>query len=289
MGSDVDDARHGAAALVFAPVSAIVRLLVSDVDGTLVTPDKSLTVASLRAVERLGDAGITFCITSARPPQGLAALVEPLRLSTPLGALNGALIVDSEMSVLDEKTIDQTLVAPIIELLHSHKLSVWVYQGSRWFVLDDSGTHIEHESRSCACLPTLLNDFGGIEDGVTKVVGVSDVDAAVAAASAALAQQFGPRLSAARSQTYFLDVASPEANKGRVVRYLAGVYGVATAEIATIGDMHNDVSMFAEAGLSIAMGNADSAVKAAATHVTRANDDEGFAYAVDRFVFANER
>ena len=269
-------------------MSAIIRLLVSDVDGTLVTPDKSLTAASLRAVARLGDAGITFCITSARPPQGLAALVEPLRLSTPLGTLNGALIVDREMRVLDEKTIDQTLVAPIIGLLHSHQLSAWVYQGSQWFVLDDSGTHIEHESRSCNCSPTLLNDFGDIEDGVTKVVGVSDDEVAVAAASAALAQQFGARLSAVRSQTYFLDVTSPEANKGRVVRYLAEIYGVASAEIATIGDMHNDVSMFAEAGLSIAMGNADSTVKAAATHVTRANDDEGFAYAVDRFILGNE-
>ena len=59
---------------------------------------------------------------------------------------------------------------------------------------------------------------------------------------------------------------------------------MAAEEIATIGDMHNDVSMFAQSGMSIAMGNADAAVKEAASRVTRSNEDEGFALAVDRLV-----
>lgn len=263
---------------------AQVRLLVSDVDGTLVTPDKTLTEESIRAVQRLNDAGIIFAITSARPPQGLAMFVEPLLLSTPLGAFNGAMIVDSQLRVLEEKTIDDNLAAPIIDLLHSHDLSVWVYQGSQWFVLDESGPHIEHESRGCDCRPTRLSDFSTIADGITKVVGVSDDSRAGAAASVAMSAMFGPRVSATRSQTYFLDVTHPDATKGRVVRFLSELYGVATEEIATIGDMHNDVSMFAESGTSIAMGNADAAVKEKASEVTTSNDAEGFALAVDRFV-----
>ncbi|MGC8499478.1 MAG: Cof-type HAD-IIB family hydrolase [Acidimicrobiales bacterium] len=265
-------------------VSASVRLLVSDVDGTLLTPDKTLTRDSIRAVAALGDAGVMFAITSARPPQGLEMLVEPLRLRTPLGAFNGALIVDREMRVLEERTIDDHLAAPIIELLHSHRLSVWVYQGLQWFVLDENGPHIEHESRSCGCQPTKLSDFRSVKDGITKVVGVSDDARAGAAASTAMGEMFGSQVSATRSQTYFLDVTHPDATKGRVVRFLAELYGVAPEEIATIGDMHNDVSMFAESGLSIAMGNADAAVKEAASRVTTSNDDEGFARAVDRFV-----
>jgi Cof subfamily protein (haloacid dehalogenase superfamily) len=265
-------------------VSAKVRLLVSDVDGTLVTPDKTLTEKSIRAVEALGDAGIIFAITSARPPQGLAMLIEPLRLSTPLGAFNGALIVDGDMRVLQERTIDDNLAAPNIEQLHSHDLSVWVYQGARWFVLDENGPHIENEARGCECRPTKLSDFGSVEDGITKVVGVSDDSRAGAAASTAMSAKFGSQVSATRSQTYFLDVTHPDANKGRVVRFLAELYGVAKEEIATIGDMHNDVSMFAQSGLSIAMGNAAAAVKEAASEVTTSNDDEGFAHAVDRFV-----
>jgi len=266
------------------PERASVRLLISDVDGTLLTPDKTLTKDSIRAVEALGDADVIFAITSARPPQGLEMLIGPLRLSTPLGAFNGALIVDREMRVLEERTIDDHLAAPIIELLHSHSLSVWVYQGSEWFVLDENGPHVQHESRGCGCQPTKLSDFRSVEDGITKVVGVSDDAGAGAAASTAMGAMFGSQVSATRSQTYFLDVTHPDANKGRVVRFLSELYGVAPEEIATIGDMHNDVSMFAQSGLSIAMGNADAAVKEAASMVTKSNEDEGFALAVNRFV-----
>jgi len=261
-----------------------VRLLVSDVDGTLVTSDKVLTGESIRAVERLGDAGIIFAITSARPPQGLAMFVEPLRLTTPLGAFNGALVVDSDMRVLEEKTIGDDLATPIVDLLHTHGLSVWVYQSSQWFVLDENGPHIEAEARICKCRPTRLSDFSSVIDGVTKVVGVSDDPGAGAAANAAMNERFGQRVAATRSQNYFLDVTHPDATKGRVVRFLSDLYGVASDEIATIGDMHNDVSMFAESGLSIAMGNAAAAVQEAASEVSRSNDDEGFAHAVDRFV-----
>jgi hydroxymethylpyrimidine pyrophosphatase-like HAD family hydrolase len=69
-----------------------------------------------------------------------------------------------------------------------------------------------------------------------------------------------------------------------VATYLASRYGIAEAEIATIGDQPNDVLMFARSGLSIAMGNADAQVKRAARRVTDGNDDEGFAKAVERFV-----
>ena len=76
----------------------------------------------------------------------------------------------------------------------------------------------------------------------------------------------------------------PQANKGAVVAYLAERYGISPHEIATIGDMPNDVLMFRPSGMSIAMGQASEAVRAAATHVTDSYEDEGFAKAVERFV-----
>ncbi|MGH9078805.1 MAG: HAD hydrolase family protein, partial [Acidimicrobiales bacterium] len=86
------------------------------------------------------------------------------------------------------------------------------------------------------------------------------------------------------SQPYYLDVTHPDANKGSVVQSLAARSGLAVAEIATIGDMPNDVLMFDHSGLSIAMGNASVAVQRAARRVTGSNADEGFARAMERFV-----
>ncbi len=103
-------------------------------------------------------------------------------------------------------------------------------------------------------------------------------------AEAAAREKFGDRVSAARSQPYYLDVTHPQANKGGVVAYLADHYSIDPAQIATIGDQPNDVLMFTPSGLSIAMGNASAEVQKQATEVTTSNEDEGFANAIERFV-----
>ena len=113
---------------------------------------------------------------------------------------------------------------------------------------------------------------------------MSDDYGAVAAASSAAHDELGDHVSASRSQPYYLDVTHPDANKGGVVKFLSEKYAIPEDEIATIGDMPNDVLMFAHSGLSIAMGNADREVQRAARRVTTTNDEDGFANAVHRFI-----
>jgi len=261
-----------------------IRLLLSDVDGTLVTMDKTLTERSIDAVQALHDAGIGFAVTSGRPPRGMSMLVEPLRLRTPLAAFNGGLVVDPEMDVVEQRVIPDDVVAPTIALIESHGLGVWVYQGADWLVRDLDGPHVARESSTVQFAPTVVDSFEGVETSVAKIVGVSDDHDAVAAAAAAAHDEFGDHVSASRSQPYYLDVTHPQANKGGVVTFLSAKYGIPTEEIATIGDMPNDVLMFAHSGLSIAMGNADREVQRAARRVTTTNDEDGFANAVHRFI-----
>lgn len=261
-----------------------IRLLLADVDGTLVTQAKVLTERTVDAVRGLHDAGVVFAVTSGRPPRGMSMLVDPLDLRTPIAAFNGGLLVDREMSVIEQKTVSGELVAGIVGLLESFALEVWIYRGADWYVRDLHGAHVEHEAQTVRFAPTLVGDFDELVDGVAKVVGVSDDLAAVAEASDAARERFGEHVSAARSQPYYLDVTHPQANKGAVVQWLAARYAVAVNQIATIGDMPNDVLMFAHSGLSIAMGNASIEVQRAARRVTSSNEDEGFAEAVERFV-----
>jgi hypothetical protein len=94
----------------------------------------------------------------------------------------------------------------------------------------------------------------------------------------------GERASAERSQPYYLDVTHPQANKGTVVVTLSKLLNVLPEQIATMGDMPNDVPMFRKSGFSIAMGNASDEVKAQASAVTDSNEDEGFAKAVQKFI-----
>jgi Cof subfamily protein (haloacid dehalogenase superfamily) len=263
--------------------NARVRLLLSDVDGTLVRMDKTLTERSIEAVHKLHDAGIGFAVTSGRPPRGMSMLVDPLSLRTPLAAFNGGLIVDPEMELVEERVIPDDLVAPIVGLLESSQLSVWVYSGADWYVRDLDGPHVAREASTVQFDPTLASNYDNITSAA-KIVGVSDDHDAVATAAEDTRNQFGDHVSAARSQPYYLDVTHPQANKGAVVRFLSAKYEIPTDEIATIGDMPNDVLMFAHSGLSVAMGNASREVQRAARRVTTTNDEDGFANAVDRFI-----
>jgi Cof subfamily protein (haloacid dehalogenase superfamily) len=210
-------------------------------------------------------------------------LVEPLSLRTPLAAFNGGLVVDPQMEVLEERTIPDHLVSPTIDLLESFELSVWVYRGADWLVRDPDGPHVAREAHTVQFAPTVVESVDGATD-VAKIVGVSDDFGTVAAAAGAAQDEFGDDVAASRSQPYYLDVTHPDAHKGRVVAYLAERYSIPANEIATIGDMPNDVLMFARSGLSIAMGNSDREVQRAARRVTSTNDEDGFASAVERFI-----
>lgn len=265
-----------------------IRLMLADVDGTLVTQDKVLTDEAINAVHSLRKAGILFAITSGRPPQGMAMLIEPLDLQTPIAAFNGGLLVDRNMTVIEQRVIPPELVAPIADLMTSFKLSVWIYRGADWYVPDLKGPHVDREAWTVKFEPKLMTSLDGLTDNVAKIVGVSDDHEAVAKASTEAHDKFGDHVTAAASQPYYLDVTHPQANKGEVAKYLAGLYKLSTEEIATIGDMPNDVLMFAHSGLSIAMGNADAQVQRAARRVTATNENEGFAEAVRRFVLPTQ-
>ena len=106
----------------------------------------------------------------------------------------------------------------------------------------------------------------------------------VARCEAAVQQQFGAQVSAARSQPHYLDVTHPTANKGVVVERLSHYFKIPLEQIATLGDQPNDVLMFKRSGLSIAMGNASEEVQRQATYVTDSNEDEGFAKAIEGFI-----
>jgi len=265
-------------------MDSTIKLLLADVDGTLVTPDKVLTDRAVDAVRRLGEARILFAVTSGRPPRGMSMLIEPLNLTTPIAAFNGGILVNRDMSVIEQRVVPEDLIVPVAELNASFGLDTWVYRGADWYVPDPKGAHVARETATVRFEPKVMASLDGLTSDVTKLVGVSDDLDAVARASEAAHDRFGDHVAAARSQPYYLDVTHPDANKGAVARYLARTYSIPTDSIATIGDMPNDVLMFAHSGLSIAMGNASLEVQHAARRVTTSNADEGFAAAVERFI-----
>ena len=262
-----------------------IKMVIADVDGTLVTQEKVLTKRAVEAVLNLYEAGIQFTITSGRPPRGMAMLIEPLKLTQPIAAFNGGVLIKPDLvTVVDQKFLPTGVPEQVIEAIEKHGLDVWVYTDTEWFVRDVNAPHVAREQWTVKFPPTVVKTFAGLLGRVAKIVGVSDDLPRVAQCEKDVQQAGGTHISAARSQPYYLDVTHPQANKGEVVLSIARLLKIQAAEIATIGDMPNDVLMFQMSGVSIAMGNASPEVQASATYVTATNEDEGFAKAMEEFV-----
>jgi len=272
-----------------SPPSMSVSLVLADVDGTLVTPDKLLTARAAAAVNALHLAGVAFAITSGRPPRGMAMLIEPLGLRAPIAGFNGGIFVNPGMTPIATHLLPPEVARRALGIILQHDMDVWVYSGNEWFIRNLEAPHVMREQRTVKFGPTVIGSFERALDSAVKIVGVSDDHALVARCEQDTQAALGSEASAARSQPYYLDVTHPDANKGAVVSTLSKLLLVPMVEIATIGDMPNDVLMFRKSGLSIAMGNASPEVQTQADLVTGSNDDEGFAKAIERFILPRRR
>jgi len=261
-----------------------IALVLADVDGTLVTHDKVLTEQTRDAVKRLRQRGVRFAITSGRPPRGMRMVNDLLDLDTPIAGFNGGVFTEPGGKVISSRTLAHEAAAKAIDIIRKHQLVAWVYTAEEWYIGDPSGAHVEREAWTVKFEAKVEKDFGPLLNRAVKIVGVSDDLAAVAACEAECRGVLRSAVSAARSQPYYLDVTHPEATKGGVVSYLSRTLQIPPEQIATLGDMPNDVLMFEKSGLSIAMGNASAEVQAQANFVTASNEEEGFAKAVDKFI-----
>src|SRR5262249_33099306 len=223
-------------------------------------------------------------ITSGRPPLGMAMLLDALRLDTPIAGFNGGLFVTPKLAILEQKTLPEDIAAKSIELIPDHGLDAWGYSGHYWLIRKKDAPPVAREAGTGKFEPKVVSDVAKNLDQVAKIVGVSDDLESVQRCEADAQASFGQRVTANRSQPYYLDVTHKDANKGAVVEFLSRRLKIPTAAIATIGDQPNDVLMFKRSGLSIAMGNASDQVKKQASVSTDSYNDEGFAKAMDRFI-----
>src|SRR5258708_4887792 len=265
-----------------------IALVVSDVDGTLLTKDKTLTDGAKAAVRRLRDAGIGFTITSSRPTIGMRFLIEPLAITLPVGAFNGSCIVDPQLKPIEQHLIPAPAVQRSLDVLNEFGVDIWLFTSDRWLTRRPDGDYVPAEKRAIRADPTIVEDFSPYLSTACKIVGSSADAPLLQRCEAAIQQALGAEATAVRSQSYYLDIIPPGCNKGTFVQAIARRLGISTDAVATIGDMQNDLAMFQNSGLSIAMGNATDDVKKQATLVTATNENEGFAGAIDMILKRNE-
>ena len=261
-----------------------IRLLVSDVDGTLVRPDKSLSPAVLDAAAALRRHGIRLAVVSSRATIGLDVLIGPLRLDTPRAGFNGGVILGADDRVLEEHVIPERACRDTVARLEAGGLDVWVFADGRWLLKNQHLPYIEHERRSLNADYEAVEDFAPFLARTHKLMGSSTDFALVALAEATLAEAVGTGVAVHRSQLFHVDITHRDANKGSAALAIARRLGIDRSEMACIGDMSNDIPMLDAAGLAIAMGNAPAVVREHAHEVVASNEADGWAEAVQRLI-----
>ena len=265
-----------------------ISLVVSDVDGTLVDHDKQLALATIAAARKLREAGIGLAAVSSRPPRGMRMIAEALELDLFAG-FNGGLIVDRSMKVVERNLVPEAAARIAVAELAKGGADIWVFAGEDWLLTDPAGAYVPRELHTVQFEPKLVPSFEPYLDQVGKIVASSRDFDLLARLEQELTAVLGPLASARRSQPYYLDVSHPTADKGHAARAFASHWGVPLDEVAVLGDMANDLPMFAVAGFAIAMGNATPEVKAKADVVTATNDEEGWARAIEKLVLAQAK
>lgn len=263
-----------------------IRLLVSDIDGTLVPKSKQLTPETVKAAQQLREAGIALSLVSSRPAYGMRMFLDPLRISVPYGALNGGEILDRAGTVLSVHYIASETVLGIYEILSKYAVNIWVFNPQGWFVLNREDPLVAYEEQIVQITAKPLADLQKHTEKIIKIMAISKETDKLRQIAEELNQHYAGQVKAIQSMDHYLDITMPCANKGFVLEWLGQELKIPLDEIAAIGDMDNDIPMFEKAGLAIAMGQSPDKVRQHADIVTKSNEENGWAYAVEHYILA---
>ncbi len=259
-----------------------IALVVSDIDGTLITSNHEITQRTKETAAKLYERGIKLSLASSRPPRSIRPLAESLNLHSPFAAFNGALVITSDGEVMASKKIEPDTIAHIKAIADDLGIGVWLYDESEWYASERT-PFVDREEHTSGFSPN-MEDYNRVIAGPLNKLTVVGKPELVAIAEERVLADLDAKVSASRSKPRFLDVTSYGWHKGNVIVRLSEVFGIPTEQIAVIGDGPNDVEMFREAALSIAMGQAVDEVRAQANRTTSSNDDEGWARGIEKHV-----
>lgn len=264
------------------------QLIAMDLDGTLNNDQKIITEKTKAALMDAQKSGIRLALASARPSPGLYKERDILRLQDHQGILmsyNGGRIVDAESGkVLFETSMDLEETKQVLRQLEKLPVTPILDDGVQFYVTDKNGYKVDYECKNnnmvCTEVPKLAEflDFAPI-----KIL-MSVQPEELAQVQETIAGFLPESLTVVQTAAFYLEVIPKVINKGQGIRDICKVLELPTEAVIAFGDAANDIPMLREAGMGVAMGNAQEAVKAAADLVTLSNNEDGIAAALEQLL-----
>eukprot|EP00850_Spirogloea_muscicola_P022013 SM000272S10280 [mRNA] locus=s272:52448:54711:- [translate_table: standard] len=263
----------------------MIRLIATDVDGTLLDSKQELSERTVRALRLAMDQGVQVVIATGKTRGPWVTSVLPrLRISTPGVYLQGLLIYNADGSVAYERTMDEALAKAVIKLAQQENLTLIACCGER-ILCEATNFHTDRLIGYGEPIPEavgpLLNVVGSLI--IHKLLFMSSDDT-LARLRPQVELVLGDKATIVTALHGMLEVLPAGASKGRGLAQVLADLGIDQGNVMAIGDGENDIEMLTMAGFAVAMGNAGEALKKVAHHVTLTNDNDGLAVAVEQFV-----
>ncbi len=261
-----------------------IKLIAIDLDDTLLDHSRTISPRARAAIAAAMAKGVTVTVATGRMFCSALPYAQQLGLDVPLITYNGALIkCGLSGETLRHLPLDMATARALLALFRDRGWYVQVYLDDVLYVRERDANARYYETIAGVESVPVGDELWSPAGPPTKMLAMGD-PAEIPAIEAAVRAVGGDRVYTAASKANYLEMTDPAANKGAALAFLAGRLGIDRSEVMAIGDSSNDLDMVEYAGWGVAMGNASPRVKAAAQAVTEANDADGVAAAIERFV-----
>ena len=260
------------------------KLVATDIDGTLLNSKSELTPHTIDTIQRSIANGLIFAISTGRPIQGVQFFAKLLEVDMPFITYNGAMVIMSKsQKILYEQKLAAHDAADAIRLGKQYGTTVLVWADNQLYVTEHN-EKTEHYKTISTIEPILVPSFDDIiANGVSKVLWY-DEESKIEQYRIEVGAHISKQVNFHPSRPIFLEFVDKDATKAIGMQKIGEHYGIKQEEMIAIGDGFNDLSMIEYAGLGIVMANAKDVVKEKADFITKSNDEDGVAYAIEKFI-----
>jgi hypothetical protein len=264
------------------------KILVLDIDGTLVNSEKVITPKTKEALLEFQREGHIVALASGRPYPGMKAYANELELGSHGGyalSFNGGMVIDCKTEeTIYSKCVNRSYAGMLYDFAISHNLGMVTYQGDKVITGTRIDDYMEYEARlNYMELKQVENFKDYVSFDMVKCLFTASVDVAEECEKE-LAVLVGDKLNVFRSEPYFIEVTNNQVDKAASLDNLINQTGILWDNTVCCGDGFNDVSMVKYAKLGVAMENAQQVVKDNADFITGSCDEDGLVTVIERIL-----
>lgn len=263
----------------------MIKMIATDIDGTILKHNFEFNPEVKECINNLCENGLKVVLVTGRMHSATINVAKELKLDTPIISYQGGMVKEQGENgkILYEKTLDPEIAREILIWAKENGIHVNLYMEDKLYGEKNNLSIMRYTSERS--IPHNLCDFDTIElKNINKLLAIDFEDAEKVTGWVNYLQERFPELYIVKSTPYFCEVSNDAARKSRAVEFLTEYWGFKKEEVLAIGDQNNDIELLKAGGISVAMGNATSELKACADYVTDTVENNGFVKACEKFI-----